>query len=195
MIYGYCRISTKGQLENNSFEQQKQEIQQKYPEAKISYEQFTGTTTHRPILDELISKLVPNDMLVVTKLDRLARTTVEGINLVQSLFAINVSVYVMNIGLLENTTMGDFFIKILLAIAELERNQIIERTQAGKMIAKQAPDFREGRPKRYQHAQINHALELLETKSFKEVETLTGISKSTLIRARRLKRLNEVEIF
>jgi DNA invertase Pin-like site-specific DNA recombinase len=184
MIYGYARVSTKGQLENNSFEQQTQEIVQKFPEATIFCEQFTGTTTHRPILDELINKLSPSDMLVVTKLDRLARTTIEGITLVQSLFDKSVSVYVMNIGLLENTTMGDFFIKILLAIAELERNQIIERTQSGKMIAKQDPNFREGRPKTYKDKQIAHALELLESKTYKQVEALTGISKSTLIRAK-----------
>jgi DNA invertase Pin-like site-specific DNA recombinase len=187
MIYGYARVSTKGQLENNSFEQQTQEILQKFPNAVLFREQFTGTTTHRPILDELINTLSPNDMLVVTKLDRLARTTVEGISLVQSLFAKNVSVYVMNIGLLENTTMGDFFIKILLAIAELERNQIIERTQSGKMIAKQDPNFREGRPKVYKEKQIAHALGLLESKTYKQVEALTGISKSTLIRAKRAK--------
>jgi DNA invertase Pin-like site-specific DNA recombinase len=192
MIYGYARVSTKGQLENNSFEQQTQEILQKFPDATIYREQFTGTTTHRPILDELINKLIQNDMLVVTKLDRLARTTVEGINLVQSFFEKNVSVYVMNIGLLENTTMGDFFIKILLAIAELERNQIIERTQAGKMIAKQDPNFREGRPRIYKDKQIAHALCLLEGKTYKQVEALTGISKSTLIRAKRARNLQRI---
>ena len=65
---------------------------------------------------------------------------------------------------------------------------IIERTAEGKAIAKQAPDFREGRPRTYNNKQIAHALELLETKTYKEVEQLTGISKSTLIRAKRVVR-------
>jgi DNA invertase Pin-like site-specific DNA recombinase len=82
--------------------------------------------------------------------------------------------------------MGDFFIKILLAIAELERNQIVERTQAGKAIAKQDPNFREGRPKTYGSKQIAHALELLKGKTYKQVEEITGISKSTMIRAKRV---------
>ena len=185
MIYGYARVSSKSQQDNNSFEQQEMEIRTRYNDVEVLKEQFTGTTTHRPILDELIGKLKPNDTLVVTKLDRLARTTVEGIELVQSLFDKGVSVHVMNVGLLENTTMGKFFITTLLAVAELERNQIVERTQSGKAIAKQNPNFVEGRPKKYGKEQIKHALELLDEHSYKEVEQLTGISKSTLIRAKR----------
>jgi len=72
-----------------------------------------------------------------------------------------------------------------LAVAELERNMIVERTQTGKAIAKQNPDFREGRPKVYSSKQVAHALDLLSGKTYKEVEQLTGISKSTLIRAKR----------
>ena len=55
----------------------------------------------------------------------------------------------------------------------------------GKAIAKQNPDFREGRPKKYSRKQIEHALELLDSNSYKQVEDLTGISKSTLIRAKK----------
>jgi len=185
MIYGYARVSSKSQQDNNSFEQQSQEIFAKYPNAKIVYEQFTGTTTHRPVLDDVVGSLAANDMLVVTKLDRLARTTTEGIELVRSLFQKKVSVHVLNVGLLEETAMGDFFLTVMLAVAELERNQIVERCQAGKLIAKQDPDFKEGRPRTYSNKQIDHALELLKSKTYKQVEELTGISKSTMIRAKR----------
>ena len=87
--------------------------------------------------------------------------------------------------------MGQFFITTLLAVAELERNQIIERCQNGKAIAKQNPEFTEGRPKKFNQKQVNHALDLLESHSYKEVEQLTGISKSTLIRAKRKKQCEE----
>ncbi len=60
---------------------------------------------------------------------------------------------------------------------------ILERTQEGKAIANQRGDFREGRPKKFKKAQIEHALKLLETNSYKQVEDITGINKSTLIRA------------
>lgn len=185
MVYGYVRVSTKGQQENNSFEQQEKEILCKYSNAKIYREQFTGTTVNRPILEGILANLKENDVLVVTKLDRLARSTTEGIQLIQKLFDRKVSVHVLNVGLLENTSMGKFFITTLLAVAELERNQIVERTAAGKEIAKQNPNYTEGRPHKYTDIQIKHALRLLETNSYNQVVKITGISKSTLIRAKK----------
>lgn len=180
MKYGYARVSTVSQelevqltaLENEGCD-------------KIYSEKFTGTKSDRPQLQEVLSLLKEGDTLVVTKLDRLARNTVEGIEIVKGLFSKSVRVHVLNVGLLEDTTMGRFFLTTLLAVAEMERNLIVERTQEGKAIAKQRDDFREGRPNKYSKKQIEHALKLLETESYKEVENKTGISKSTLIRAKR----------
>lgn len=186
MIYGYCRVSSKGQLDNNSIEQQEGVILEKYSNALITKEQFTGTTTDRPMLNNLIKDLKKNDMLVVAKLDRLARNAEEGIHLVKELFKKGVSVHVLNVGLLEDTTMGKFFLTTLLAVAEMERNTIIERTQLGKAIAKTKAGFKEGRPKSYTDKQLDHALSLLTTnggdKSYNDVVEIAGISKSTLIR-------------
>ncbi|WP_304519193.1 recombinase family protein [Clostridium estertheticum] len=171
-----------GQLDNNSMEQQQGEIINRYSGAIIYSEQFTGTTTQRPIFNEVVKNLNMGDILVVCKLDRLARNTTEGIELVQGLFNKGVAVHVLNVGLLENTTMGKFFLTTLLAVAEMERNNIIERTQNGKAIAKTKAGFKEGRPKKYTIKQINNAIEMLESKSYTEVVEITGISKSTLIR-------------
>ena len=186
MIYGYCRVSSKGQLDNNSFEQQETEILNKYENAVIIKEQFTGTTTDRPKFNQLIDSLQENDILVVSKLDRLARNTVEGIEIVEKLFKKGVSVHVLNVGLLEDTTMGRFFLTTLLAVAEMERNTIIERTQNGKAIAKSKPGFKEGRPQKYTQKQLDNALSMLSVnggnKSYNEVAELLEISKSTLIR-------------
>ncbi|WP_455798959.1 recombinase family protein [Clostridium butyricum] len=185
-ILGYCRVSSKGQLDNNSLEQQEEEILNKYSSAEIFKEQFTGTTTDRPIFNSLVNSLKENDILVVTKLDRLARNTEEGIHLVQDLFNKGVSVHVLNVGLLENTTMGKFFLTTLLAVAEMERNTIIERTQTGKAIARTKEGYKEGRPQKFTNKQLEHALSLLSInggdKSYSEVVEITGISKSTLIR-------------
>lgn len=175
--YGYGRVSTI----NQDLEVQIQALQQEGCE-EILTEKFTGTTTERPIFNNLISQLNEGDTLVVTKLDRLARNTREGIEVIEKLFAKNVKVHVLNVGLLENTTMGRFFLTTLLAVAEMERNLIIERTQEGKAIAKQRADFREGRPKKYTKKQLDHALKLLESNSYKEVEALTNISIATLAR-------------
>ena len=187
MIYGYCRVSSKGQIDNNSLEAQEQEILQRHSEAKIYKEQFTGATTDRPVLSSVLASLVAGDTLVVTKLDRLARNTVEGINIVKELFSKGVAVHVLNVGLLEDTAMGQFFLTTLLAVAELERVQIIERTQAGKAVAKARAEakgekFKEGRPKKYSPAQLSHAMELREEYSIKQVSQMTGISEATIKR-------------
>ena len=88
--------------------------------------------------------------------------------------------------------MGNFFITTLLAVAELERSMIIERTQAGKEVARTKAGFREGRPP-LPEKKLLYALELLKThsykevvdiNSYKEVVDITGISKATLCRAK-----------
>ena len=55
------------------------------------------------------------------------------------------------------------------------------------MIAKQSKNYREGRPHKFSKTQIEHAMNLLEHHTYKQVEELTGISKSTLVRAKRRK--------
>mgnify|MGYP002514109602 CR=1 FL=1 len=74
---------------------------------------------------------------------------------------------------------------IFFSFAEFERDMIVERTQEGKAIAKLNPDFREGRPKKFSKAQINHALSLLNDYSYTQVVQMTGVNKSTPIRARK----------
>lgn len=185
-IYGYARVSTKMQAKDgNSLKAQEDEILSKYETATIYKESFTGTKTDRPVFNEVIKQLNNGDTLVVTKLDRLARNTVEGIKIVEELFSKGVSVHVLNVGLLENTSMGKFFLTTLLAVAEMERNTILERTQAGKEIAKLNPNFKEGRPKKFTNKQLDHAMDMLKNMSYTEVESITGISKSTLQREKK----------
>ena len=132
-----------------------------------------------------------NDILVVSRLDRFARNTVEGIKVVEELFKRKISIHILNVGLLEDTPMGRFFLTTMLAVAELERNMIIERTQNGKELARQNPNFKDGRPKKYTEEELENAIRLLEIFSYSEVVRQTGISKSTLVRAMKIKRDNQ----
>ncbi|MGH0792432.1 recombinase family protein, partial [Bacillus cereus] len=125
------------------------------------------------------------DTLVVTKLDRFARSTVDAIQIIRTLFEKGVKVHILNMGLVEDTPTGRLVFHVMSAFAEFERDMIVERTQEGKAIAKLREDFREGRPKKFNKTQIEHALFLLHHHSYKEVEEKTGISKSTLVRAKR----------
>ncbi|MBP2661269.1 MAG: phiCD38-2 gp55 [Firmicutes bacterium] len=186
MIYGYARVSTRKQIKGNSLEEQVNQLNKEGCEVIIQ-EQYSGSTIERPEFEKLLSQLGAGDKLVVTKLDRFARNVTEGIDVVRDLFAKGIKVHVLNVGLLEDTSMGNFFLTTLLAVAELERNMIIERTQAGKEIARTKEGFRDGRPKKYTQYQINNAMNLLKGHSYNEVEKLTGISKSTLIREKRLR--------
>lgn len=187
MIYGCCRVSTKHQLEDgNSVEDQQAQILEKYPNAEIVVEAYTGGE-ERPIFSELLDKVQSGDTIVCTKLDRFCRSVRVGLSYIDTLLDKGVSIHILNMGLIEDTSMGRLIYTVLLAFAEFEKNQIVERCQAGKEIAKTKEGFKDGRPKKFSQAQLNHAVELLETRSYSQVESVTGISKSTLQRAKRNK--------
>lgn len=181
--YGYARVSTIAQ----DLEVQIQALQKEGCDV-IFKEKFTGTKTDRPEFNKVLEALQEGDTLVVTKLDRFARSAVEGIQTVKALFARGVKVHILNMGLVENTPTGRLIFNILSSFAEFERDMIVERTQEGKALAKQRDDFREGRPRKHSKQQVLHAIELLKTHTYKEVEAMTGIKKRTLIN-----RKNELE--
>ena len=185
MIYGYARVSTKGQAKDgNSLEAQEKALRESGAN-EIYVDAFTSTKTDRPEFDKLMDKIQKGDTLIVTKLDRFARSMTQGSELVSDLIEKGIKVYILNIGVMDNTPSSKLIRNVFFAFAEFERDMIVERTMEGKAIAKQNPDFREGRPKKYSRKQIEHALELLESNSYKQVEDMTGISKSTLIRAKK----------
>src|SRR5699024_3988949 len=181
--YGYSRIST---IEQDLRSQMKMLEEENCD--FIYTEKFTGTKMDRKEFNKLLDVLEEGDTLVVTKLDRFARSVRGGIEVIKQLFDLGVRVHVLNMGVIENTPTGRLILNIMMSFAEFERDMIVERTQGGKMIAKQEPDFREGRPKKYTKKQIEHAIKLKNTHTYKKVEELTGISKPTLYRALQKKR-------
>lgn len=145
MIYGYARVSTKGQArDGNSLEDQEQKLREKGAEI-IFRDSFTGTQKHRPELDKLLGVIKEGDTLVVTKLDRIARSTIGGIELVTELQEKGVVVDIMNMGVIDNSPMGKLVLTVMLAFAEYERDMIVQRTAEGKEVARQKPGWREGR--------------------------------------------------
>ena len=110
---------------------------------------FTGTKMTRPEFDKLLEELKAGDTLVVAKLDRFARSVSQASDLITKLIDDGIRVDVCNLGILDNSSMSTLMRNILLSFAQFERDMIVERTQEGKAIARQNPDFREGRPKKY----------------------------------------------
>ena len=95
MIYGYARVSTKGQAKDgNSLEVQEQLLREQG--ATIIYkDSFTGTKKHRPEFDKLLSEISKGDTLVVTKLDRIARSTRNGLEIIDELLDREVSINIL----------------------------------------------------------------------------------------------------
>lgn len=144
--YGYARVSTRGQeRDGNGMDAQVAQLQEAGCDV-IVREAYTGTTTDRPELDALLGRLEPGDTFVATKLDRIARSTIQGCQLVRDLMGRDVTVKVLNMGTLENTPVGRMMVSVMFAMAEFERDMIVQRTQEGKEVARQRPGYREGRP-------------------------------------------------
>ena len=188
MIYGYARVSTRSQaLDGNSLECQENLLKENGAEI-IYKDQFTGTRSDRPEFNKLLKDLQRGDTLIVTKLDRFARSMLQGSELVDMLINKGIKVNILNIGVMDNTPSSKLIRNIFFSFAEFERDMIVEMTQEGKAIAKTKKGFKEGRPKKYTEKQIKHALSMLSvnggTNSYNEVAEITGISKCTLIRTK-----------
>lgn len=189
MIYGYARVSTRGQAIHGTSLEQQRTLLLEHGANEIVAEQHTGRTMQRPLLSQLLRKIKPGDILLVTKLDRLARTTEEGISIIRGLIERKVTVNILNIGVLDGSPVGTFLLTTLLAVAELERSLILERMRDGKAVARTKAGFREGRPP-LPESRKRLAVELVEEqgKTIREVSELTQLSASTIARALRAHR-------
>ena len=145
MIYGYARVSSKGQDKyGNGLEVQEKQLKECGAEI-IYYESFTGTKKNRPELDKLLGVLQEGDTVVVTKLDRIARSTRDGLDIIEELLEKGVAINILNMGKFDNSPTGKLMRTIFLAFAEFERDMIVQRTSEGKEICKNDPNWREGR--------------------------------------------------
>ena len=186
MKFGYIRVSTRKQArDGNSLEAQREALTAAGAE-KIYTDAFTGTRMERPEWDKLRAQLRRGDVLIVTRLDRLARSVSQASGLITDMIDEGVTINVLNLGVLSNDSVNTLLRNVLLSFAQFERDMIVQRTQEGKAVARATdPNFREGRPPKFDTEQLDHAMELLENHSYTQTAKLTGISKSTLIRERK----------
>lgn len=146
MIYGYARVSTKGQDRyGNSLKDQIKKLKEAGAIVIFS-DSFTGTKMDRPKFNKLLEVLQPGDTVIITKLDRFARTASDGAKMIQQLVDAGIIVNVLNMGIADNTPMGKLMVTMLLAFAEFERDMIVERTTTGKEVKRASdPNWHEGR--------------------------------------------------
>lgn len=178
-VYGYARVSTK-----------KQDLSAQVDDLKragatvIYKDQFTGTTVNRPEFDKLLLKLKAGDVLIVTKIDRLARNTRDALKIVEDLHDKNVILDIQNLGRIDNSANGQLIFTVFSAFAQFERDLIVARTMEGKEWAREhRKNYREGRPKSYDFDRIKFAYDLRKQGlPVSEITRQTGISKTTLYR-------------
>lgn len=187
MIYGYARVSSKGQQKNgNSLADQDNAIHSIYPDAIMYSEAFTGKTAMRPQFQQLLNNLHDQDTLVVTKLDRFCRSTREGLECIDGLLKRGIRIHILNMGVIDDTPIGKLLMTVLLAFAEYEREMISERMSAGKEYCKEnKPGWTQGRKKIVlSDEDVSTGRRLIDNReaTVAEICERFGISKSTWLR-------------
>jgi DNA invertase Pin-like site-specific DNA recombinase len=130
--FGYARVSTRQQSLDLQIERLKSEGVQS---SRIFSDKATGANTDRVGLELLMLKVESGDQIIVTKLDRLGRNTLDMITLIEEFEKLGVSVKFLDDGLSTGGEMGKLVITILAAVAQAERARILERTNEGRQAA------------------------------------------------------------
>lgn len=178
MKFGYARVSTRDQNLDAQLDALKTAGCEKVVTEKVS----GSGAKERPELDRLIDMLREGDILVVYKLDRLGRSTFKLLQLTEELQRCGVEFISLNDSIDTTTAVGRAMFRMLAVLAEMEREIIIERTQAGLKAAR-ARGRVGGRPP-VPKKDIDRAIELYSTAKYSiaEITELTGVSKATLYR-------------
>ena len=190
MIYGYARVSSTTQKLDTQVAQLIA-----YGCEKIFQEKLSGRSlTHRTQFSALLDRVAIGDTIVVTKLDRFARSTQDALNTMATLTERGVSLVVLNMGgdvVDTSTAIGKLLITVLAGIAEFEADLIKERQIEGIAAAK-ARGVYKGRPRTYtaHHKGLVHALELLASRdtnhlTVNDICAMTRVSRATLYRLAR----------
>ncbi|MCE7792300.1 recombinase family protein [Salipaludibacillus sp. CUR1] len=187
MKYGYARVSSSGQ----NLESQIKALTEAGSE-EIYKEKLSGRNKeNREQFNKLLETVSEGDTIVVTKLDRFARSTQDALSTIETLNNKGVGLIVLNMGgdkVDTNTPIGKLMITVLSGIAEFEADMIKERQLEGIELAKQRGAYK-GRPKKYtdKNKSLQHALELFHDRenngmTVKEICQITKVSKATLYR-------------
>ncbi|HAT2585862.1 TPA: recombinase family protein [Citrobacter freundii] len=131
MQYGYARVSTFDQ----NLEMQLEALNRLECD-HIFEDKISGAKSKRPGLNMMMKKLRPGDTVVVWKLDRLGRSLIHLVDLLRYFRSNNIEFISITEGIRISTSIGRFAYTMLSAAAEMERENIIERTRAGLAVAR-----------------------------------------------------------
>ena len=185
-VFAYCRVSTTDQNTENQI----QEIAGagfSISSARTIAETVSGSVaaSQRIGFGQLLNKLETGDVLVVTKLDRLGRNAMDVRATVEGLTVMGVRVHCLALGGVDLTSpAGKMTMSVIAAVAEFERDLLIERTQSGLIRAK-AEGKTLGRPTALQGHDIKHVHERLAAgDSVSAIAKAKNTSRQTIMRIR-----------
>lgn len=182
--YGYLRIST-DRIQQRFDRQEEQLLAYGLDPELLFFERMSGSRRDRPQLNAVLDLLDQGDVLVILSIDRLSRSTKDLLDIVETIKSKGASLKSLQDGWLDTSTenpMSDFLLTVMGALAEMERKQTIKRVKEGMQVAKaKGKDI--GRPKK-SSVKVDHAISLYDAggHTAKEIEEITGISRSTLYR-------------
>ena len=140
-IIGYARVSTTDQ----SLETQIEKLQSAGAE-RVFQEKVSGVKKNRPALKELLDYVREGDVVVITKLDRIARSTKHLLEIVESLQSKGVEFKALNINFDTSTSTGKLMLTMLGAVATFEREMMLERQAEGIIRAKANGKYKGRKP-------------------------------------------------
>lgn len=185
-VFAYCRVSTSDQTTEN----QVLEIRSagfNIDPRRVVAECVSGSVaaTQRAGFAKLLDRLEDGDVLIVTKLDRLGRNAMDVRATVEQLAAVGVRVHCLALGGADLTSAaGKMTMSVLSAVAEFERDLLLERTAAGLTRARSAGKVL-GRPKALSSKQESTALEhLAQGLTVSAVARQLNTSRQTIMRLR-----------
>ena len=180
LMLGYARVST---------DDQDLTLQRDHLRAagcnKLFAEKVSGARRVRPELDRMLDHLRPGDVVTVTRLDRLARSTRDLLDLAERIRNCGAGLRSLAEPWADTTSpAGRMVMTVFAGIAEFERSLILERTRTGREAAK-ARGVQFGPRPTLTPAQLDHARKLIEQedRAVSEVADLMGVHRSTLYRA------------
>ncbi len=185
-VFAYGRVSTADQTSANQLQELQSLGHEIQPQRWFS-DTISGKvpSSERPEFMKMLDRMEAGDMLLVSKLDRIGRDMVDVISTLRSLAARSIKVKVLALGDVDLTsTAGKAVVGILAVVAEMERDLLVERTQAGLARAKAegTPLGRPSKTSEKDRQQIRERLAKGETVS--QVARAFGVSRGTVINVR-----------
>ena len=192
MKIGYVRVSTNVQVDGYSLDEQKEKLLAVGCE-KIFEDVMSGSKKDRPALNSMLEAVRSGDVVVVGKLDRLARSLSDVFWLMDEFNDRGVGFVSLNDAIDTNSVSGRLMFNVLGAIAEFERELIIERTQAGIARAR-ANGVKFGAPVKVDEKMVKKAVKLRDNNDLSSAEkaAVLGVARSTYYRL--LKQADELAL-